>query len=703
MARSPRRDGATTDVAAPVKGFLVKGDDGLVVRAEDVVEREYPIPHNAKLLVENGQEIRAGDAITDGPINPQEYLDTRGKDAVQRYLVKEVQKVYRSQGVTINDKHIEIIVRQMLRKVRIDQPGDVDLLPTELIDRLDFEEDNNRVLAEGGEPATAQTVLLGVTKASLNTSSFLAAASFQETTRVLTEAAINGAKDHLIGLKENVIIGKLIPAGTGAPANVAARKERERRAALEALAGEAIEDGGAEYNPFLEEGGRAPGRRGRRAGPGRDDRRWRPRTRATSSTRSSATPTARAAADERRGQPASLEAADEARRGGSDGGLIRSDPGPACVRRLAARLTRFRAAARLRASWPREGSAVGVRAADHPDQPTTVPGRSLEPDRPDRPTRRRPPHTPDHDRKEQRLRADDQPARAPRPPAPRSRRSRRRPCARTGTACGSARSPIPGAPQKRGVCLQVRTMTPKKPNSALRKIARVRLTNQMEVTAYIPGIGHNLQEHSVVLVRGGRVKDLPSVKYHIIRGTLDAAGVRDRKQGRSKYGAKADGEAGRQVDAPPYQHPAQDEVRARSRPTGRPRASPPSSWRTASATCPSGSCARRSPGPRPRPTGPGLEVLEAALRNATPIIEVKPRRVGGATYQVPVEIRGDRRMSLGVRWLVQAARKRNGKSMSEKLAAELVDAMNGLGAAVKRREDTHKMAEANSAFSHFKW
>ena len=186
-----------------------------------MVEREYVIPHNAKLKVENGQEIRAGDAITDGPINPQEYLDTRGKDAVQRYLVKEVQKVYRSQGVTINDKHIEIIVRQMLRKVRIDQPGDVDLLPTELIDRLEFEEANDRVLAEGGEPATAQTVLLGVTKASLNTSSFLAAASFQETTRVLTEAAINGAKDHLIGLKENVIIGKLIPAGTGAPANVA--------------------------------------------------------------------------------------------------------------------------------------------------------------------------------------------------------------------------------------------------------------------------------------------------------------------------------------------------------------------------------------------------------------------------------------------------------------------------------------------------
>jgi DNA-directed RNA polymerase subunit beta' len=252
-----KKDGAgPTDVASPVKGFLVKGTDGLAVRAEDVVEREYTIPHNAKLLVENGQEIRAGDGITDGPINPQEYLETRGKDAVQRYLVKEVQKVYRSQGVTINDKHIEIIVRQMLRKVRIDQPGDVDLLPTELIDRLDFEEENNKVLSEGGEPATAQTVLLGVTKASLNTSSFLAAASFQETTRVLTEAAINGAKDHLIGLKENVIIGKLIPAGTGAPANVAARKERDRRAALEALAGEVLEEGGTEYNPFLEDGSR---------------------------------------------------------------------------------------------------------------------------------------------------------------------------------------------------------------------------------------------------------------------------------------------------------------------------------------------------------------------------------------------------------------------------------------------------------------
>ncbi|MFN8520477.1 MAG: DNA-directed RNA polymerase subunit beta' [Chloroflexota bacterium] len=247
------------EVRAPERGHLVRTDQGLSVRSEDVVEREYAIPHNAKLLVENGQQIRAGDAITDGPINPQEYLETRGREAVQRYLVKEVQRVYRSQGVTINDKHIEIIVRQMMRKVRIDQPGDTEQLPFELVDRFEFEEINNKVLAEGGEPATAETVLLGVTKASLNTSSFLAAASFQETTRVLTEAAINGAKDRLVGLKENVIIGKLIPAGTGAPANVAARREADRRAAAEALAGGELPEGfGAEANPFLGDGDGVP-------------------------------------------------------------------------------------------------------------------------------------------------------------------------------------------------------------------------------------------------------------------------------------------------------------------------------------------------------------------------------------------------------------------------------------------------------------
>ena len=191
--------------------------------------REYPVPHSARLRVADGDVVSAGDALTEGSMNPKDLLQIKGVDTVQRFLVGEVQKVYRSQGVTISDKHIEIIVRQMLRKVTVDNAGDTELLPSELIDRFEFEETNNRILAEGGEPATAQTVLLGVTKASLNTSSFLAAASFQETTRVLTEAAINGAKDHLIGLKENVIIGKLIPAGTGAEAR---RLQAERAAQL---------------------------------------------------------------------------------------------------------------------------------------------------------------------------------------------------------------------------------------------------------------------------------------------------------------------------------------------------------------------------------------------------------------------------------------------------------------------------------------
>jgi DNA-directed RNA polymerase subunit beta' len=216
------------EVLAPSTGRVTKKGNTLTLHSEDVDTREYAVPHFARLKVETGDEVTAGDPLTEGSLNPKDLLAIKGVDTVQRFLVSEVQKVYRSQGVTINDKHVEIIVRQMLRKVTVDSPGDTELLPSELIDRFEFEETNNRILAEGGEPATAQTVLLGVTKASLNTSSFLAAASFQETTRVLTEAAINGAKDHLLGLKENVIIGKLIPAGTGAEARaLAAARARE--------------------------------------------------------------------------------------------------------------------------------------------------------------------------------------------------------------------------------------------------------------------------------------------------------------------------------------------------------------------------------------------------------------------------------------------------------------------------------------------
>ncbi len=187
----------------------------VLVRTTDEESREYAMPASAELTVKDGDRVLAGDRITKGSISPQELLLVRGRDDVQNYLVREVQSVYRNQGVDINDKHIEVIVRQMMRKVRVDNAGDTDLLPGEIVSQFEFEEANAKALAEGGEPAIAQTVLLGLIKAALNTASWLSAASFQETTRVLTEAAISGKVDRLRGLKENVIIGKLIPAGTG--------------------------------------------------------------------------------------------------------------------------------------------------------------------------------------------------------------------------------------------------------------------------------------------------------------------------------------------------------------------------------------------------------------------------------------------------------------------------------------------------------
>jgi DNA-directed RNA polymerase subunit beta' len=200
------------EIVARTSGQVAVSKGRISILFEERDHRDYPVPAAARLRVHDGDYIHAGQPVTEGPLNPQDILRVQGPEAVQIYLVEEVQKVYRSQGVTINDKHIEVIVRQMLRRVRVDSPGDSKLLPGELVDRFRFETENARVLAEGGEPATAQPVLLGVTKASLSTESFLAAASFQETTRVLTEAAINGAVDRLLGLKENVIIGKLIPA-----------------------------------------------------------------------------------------------------------------------------------------------------------------------------------------------------------------------------------------------------------------------------------------------------------------------------------------------------------------------------------------------------------------------------------------------------------------------------------------------------------
>ncbi len=211
-----RDGGEPTPVPARTEGEVIINENGLLsIRFEERDERSYAIPAARSIVVTQGQIIQAGTPITSGQRDPQDVLRVQGREAVQLYLVQEVQRVYRNTGVYIHDKHIEVIIRQMLRRVKVDSPGDTEMLPNDLVDRFEYADTNARVLAEGGEPATAQTVLLGVTKASLNTDSFLAAASFQETTRVLTEAAIEAQTDHLVGLKENVIIGKLIPAGSG--------------------------------------------------------------------------------------------------------------------------------------------------------------------------------------------------------------------------------------------------------------------------------------------------------------------------------------------------------------------------------------------------------------------------------------------------------------------------------------------------------
>ncbi|HIY17961.1 MAG TPA: DNA-directed RNA polymerase subunit beta', partial [Candidatus Blautia avistercoris] len=177
--------------------------------------KTYLIPYGSRIKVMDGQVLEAGDELTEGSVNPHDLLKIKGVRAVQDYMIQEVQRVYRLQGVEINDKHIEVIVRQMLKKIRIENNGDTEFLPGTLVDVLEFEERNEELEAEGKEPAEGKQVMLGITKASLATNSFLSAASFQETTKVLTEAAIKGKVDPLIGLKENVIIGKLIPAGTG--------------------------------------------------------------------------------------------------------------------------------------------------------------------------------------------------------------------------------------------------------------------------------------------------------------------------------------------------------------------------------------------------------------------------------------------------------------------------------------------------------
>lgn len=278
-ARKPRDPAVIAEIDGTVEilGEKKGGSRSIIVRSETGIEREHLVTHSKHLRVHAGDKVRAGEALVDGPLVPHDILRISGEEAVHQYLTREIQNVYRSQRVEINDKHIEIIVSQMLRKVRVESPGDTDLLPGSVIDKFDFRQANDAIsqclrithqgdseyaegaivpkdvleqanaqiealggdLAKGAKPkmATASTQLLGITKASVQSSSFISAASFQETTKVLTEAALAGRTDYLVGLKENVILGHLIPAGTGFH-TVQESEVRIHPEALEALAAE---------------------------------------------------------------------------------------------------------------------------------------------------------------------------------------------------------------------------------------------------------------------------------------------------------------------------------------------------------------------------------------------------------------------------------------------------------------------------------
>jgi DNA-directed RNA polymerase subunit beta' len=216
-ARKPHEPAVITEIDGVVRyaADVVKGKRKILVVPDKGETKEYLLERGVHVSVQEGERVKAGEPLMDGPRNPHDILAVKGEKELQKYLVDEIQEVYRLQGVNINDKHIEVIARQMMRWVKVDEVGDTEFLLDEQVDKFKFREENERAKAKGGKAATGRALLLGITKASLATDSFISAASFQETTRVLTEASIRGAVDHLRGLKENVIMGRLIPAGTG--------------------------------------------------------------------------------------------------------------------------------------------------------------------------------------------------------------------------------------------------------------------------------------------------------------------------------------------------------------------------------------------------------------------------------------------------------------------------------------------------------
>ena len=277
------------------------------------------------------------------------------------------------------------------------------------------------------------------------------------------------------------------------------------------------------------------------------------------------------------------------------------------------------------------------------------------------------------------------------------RKTPKKKLATPGLKSGKGRKKKVAAPQRRGVCTRVYTTTPKKPNSALRKVARVRITGSIEVTAYIPGEGHNLQEHSVVLVRGGRVKDLPGVRYKVVRGTLDAAGVVGPQEGALAVRREEEVMPRR---AAAQIRPIEPDSVHRSRIVQQVinKVMLDGKKSTAEkivydALAIIGERTGKDP----------VEQLEASIKALTPVLEVKSRRVGGATYQVPVEVPSRRARTLAVRWLVEFARQRREKTMAMRLANELLDAQSQQGGAHKRKDDIYRMAQANKAFAHYRW
>jgi DNA-directed RNA polymerase subunit beta' len=215
-ARRPKETAVISEIDGAVRyGEIVKGQRKIFVVADNSEEREYSLPRGVHINVQPGERVRAGEPLMDGPRDPHDILAVLGEKELQKYLVNEIQEVYRLQGVNINDKHLEVIVRQMMRWIKVEDVGDSDFLLEEVVDKFRFQKANDKTLADGNVPAIGRPLLMGITKASLATDSFISAASFQETTRVLTEAAISGKVDYLRGLKENVIVGRLIPAGTG--------------------------------------------------------------------------------------------------------------------------------------------------------------------------------------------------------------------------------------------------------------------------------------------------------------------------------------------------------------------------------------------------------------------------------------------------------------------------------------------------------